>query len=237
VWSSPAVGIIGGKPTVVVGTSFFEQPFTSDTSKLFAFDAVTGAVRAGWPVKTAGPAVGSPSIGVINASGAPAVVETSWICDGDTQPSCLASNHSIVQAFSAGGRRLWGTRLLGPTIEGSPTLVPLQGQLSNDVLVATSYGLYPLDGATGRYLYGTNPRNQWATLNPACRSFSSVAVAPTGDLASPAWEAVESCGGPPQFHFPGELAAMPLPVEPLGVPAWPMFRGESAHTGVLSTLN
>ncbi len=229
IWSSPAVGVINGtnRAAVVVGTSFFEQPFPSDTNKVFAFYAATGATVPGWPATTAGPALGSPAIGKIGSSNTPAVVETSWLCQGSSQPSCIASNHSEVEAFNGAGRPIWATRLLGPTIEGSAVLTPLRGEVGNDVLVGTSYGVYPIDGDNGRYMFGTNGNNQWATINPACRVFSTLAVAQTAT----GWEAIESCGGPPQFRFPGELAAFPLPTDPTTKPSWPAFRFNSLHQG------
>jgi hypothetical protein len=227
IWSSPAVGVINksGRAAVVVGTSFFEQPFPSDTNHLLAFYAANGAPVPGWPVKTAGPAIGSPAIGAIGSSNTPAVVETTWLCQGVNQASCIASNHSEVQAFSGSGRQLWHTKLLGPTIEGSAILAPLRGEVGNDVLVGTSYGVYPLSGSSGRYLFGTNGSNQWASVNPACRVFSTLAVV----QVATGWDAIESCGGPPQFRFPGEIAAMPLPVALTTMPSWPMSRYNSSH--------
>lgn len=227
IWSSPAVGVINksGRAAVVVGTSFFEQPFPSDTDRVLAYYAADGSPVPGWPAKTAGPAIGSPSIGAIGSSNTPAVVETSWLCNGTNQASCIATNHSEVQAFSGGGHLLWHTKLLGPTIEGSAILAPLRGEVGNDVIVGTSYGVYPLSGSNGRYLFGTNGTNQWAALNPACRVFSTLAVA----QVATGWEAIESCGGPPQFRFPGEIAALPLPVALTTSPSWPMSRYNSSH--------
>lgn len=229
IWSSPAVGVINatGRAAVVVGTSFFEQPFPSSTNRIYAFYAKTGAKVPGWPVRTSGPAIGSPAIGGIGASNTPAVVETAWLCAGKTQPTCVATNHSEIEAFNGRGRLMWRNKLLGPTAEGSATLVPLQGGPGNDVLVGTAYGVYPLNGTNGHYLFGTNGSNQWATMNPACRVFSTLAVA---EVTS-GWEAIASCGGPPQFNFPGEVVAFPLPVAPTSAPAWPMFHYNDAHVG------
>lgn len=229
IWSSPAVGVINatGRAAVVVGSGFFEQPFPSDTNRLFAFYAKTGAPVPGWPVRTAGPAIGSPAIGTIGTSNTPAIVETVWICAGKTQSDCVVTNHSRIEAFSGAGRAIWHTELLGPAIEGSATLVPLRGETGNDVLVGTSYGIYPLDGTNGRYLFGTNGSDQWAAVSPACRVFSTIAVAPVAS----GWEAIASCGGPPQFHFPGEVAAFPLLINPTSTPAWPMFHYNDAHDG------
>ena len=229
IWSSPAVGVINasGNAAVVVGTSFFEQPFTSATNHVYAFYAKSGAKVPGWPVRMAGPAIGSPAIGTIGANNTPAVVETSWLCVNKTQPGCVATNHSMIEAFTGEGRLMWRNKLLGPTVEGSATLVPLQGGPGNDVLVGTAYGIYPLDGTSGHYLFGTNGSNQWATMNPACRVFSTLAVA----QVTSGWEAIASCGGPPQFHFPGEVAAFPLPTTLTSSPGWPMFHYDDAHTG------
>jgi hypothetical protein len=115
--------------------------------------------------------------------------------------------------------------------------VPLKDS-TNDVLVGSPNGLYPLDGATGAFLYGTNGSNQFAAINPGCRVFNSVAVADVvGTGATSGWHAFEACGGPPAFKAPGEVVSYRLPnQDPLSA-AWPMFRGSPAHTGVaFSTL-
>jgi hypothetical protein len=235
IWSSPVVGVIGSshRPVVVVGTSFYEQPFPSDTDKVFAYYADSGAAVPGWPVTTVGPALGSPAIGVIDGSGQPAVVETSWVCAGPKQPDCFAGNRSEVYAWNGSGGLIWSHTLMGPTDLGSPVLVPLQGHTTDDVLVGSPNGLYPLDGATGAYLFGTNGTNQFAAINPGCRVFNSVAVADlpgTGPRAG--WHVFEACGGPRAFQSVGELASYRLPVQPSTAAAWPMFRGSPEHDGV-----
>jgi outer membrane protein assembly factor BamB len=218
---------------VIVGTSFYEQPFPSDTNKVFAFDAATGAQVPGWPVSTTGPALGSPAIGVIDGSGLPAVVETSWICSGATESTCFGANASMVYAWNGRGKQMWSRRLLGPTSLASPVLVPLKSGAINDVLVGSPNGLYPLDGATGAFLFGTNGTNQFATINPGCRVFNSSAVADlVAGTVSPGWFAFEACGGPPAFHDPGEILSYPLPRQAITSAAWPMFRGSPGHTGV-----
>ncbi len=238
IWSSPAIGVIGSstRPVVVVGTSFYYQPFPSDTDKVFAFYADSGAPVPGWPVSTRGPTLGSPAIGVVNSSGQPAVVETSWVCDASDRVSCLASGHSAVGAWSGSGRPLWSQTLIGPTDLASPVLVPLRGASTDDVLVGSPNGLYPLDGATGAYLYGTNGTNQFAAVNPGCRVFNSVAVADVpGTGPAGGWHAFEACGGPRAFAVPGEIVDYRLPVQPSTQAAWPMFRGSPEHDGVAFT--
>jgi hypothetical protein len=235
VWSSPAVGVIGTsrRPVVVVGTSFYEQPFPSDTDKVYAYYADNGAPVPGWPVTTAGPALGSPAIGVINSTGEPAVVETSWSCDGPKEANCFAGNHSEVYAWTGSGKLIWSQALIGPTDLASPILVPLQGEATDDVIVGSPNGLYPLNGATGAYLFGTNGTNQFAAINPGCRVFNAAAVADIpGTGARAGWHLFEACGGPPSFKDPGELASYRLPVQPTSAAAWPMFRGSPEHEGV-----
>jgi hypothetical protein len=235
VWSSPAVGLIGSskQPVVVVGTSFYEQPFPSDTDKIFAFNAISGAPVPGWPVKTAGPTLGSPAIGVIDGSGEPSVVATSWICSSGSESSCFGSGGSMVYAWSGDGQELWSRHILGPTDFASPVLVPLEGSSVNDVLVGSPDGLYPLSGASGAYLFGTNGSNQFATIDPGCRVYNSVAVADVaGTGARSGWHLFEACGGPPVFHQPGRVVSYLLPDQDEDAAAWPMFRGSPQHTGV-----
>jgi hypothetical protein len=127
---------------------------------------------------------------------------------------------------------MWRDTIPGPTAFGSPTLAPLEGESTNDILVSTTNGMYPLKGATGAPLFGTNLSNQYAAINPGCRSFSTPAVADiSSDGTDEGWMVVESCGGPPAFHVAGEVTSYRLPTQPIVTPAWPMFRGSSLHTG------
>jgi len=234
IWSSPTVGVLSNprRPVVVVGTGWYlRRPPTLPTGSndLFAFDALSGATRPGWPVPMPGPTSGSPAIGQL-APGAPAsVVETSWLCSGPSQPSCFSGNASVVDAFTGSGQLQWSRRLLGPTELGSPVLVPLRGEASNDVLVATPNALYPLEGETGAYLFGTNGSNQFAAINPGCRAFNTPAVA---YVDGGGWRVFEACGGPAAFNVGGKVVAFPLPTAPGAVPGWPMFRGGPDHLGV-----
>jgi hypothetical protein len=220
-----------GRAAVVVGTGFYYQPFRWGTYRLFAYYADNGAPVPGWPVRTSGPSLGSPAIGVINSSGTPAVVDTSWVCTGLTNSSCLASGVSRVTAWSGGGERLWSQVLTGPTDFASPVLVPLSGEPWNDVLVGSGAGLYPVSGATGDYLFGTSFVNQ--AIDPGCRVFSAVAVADVlGTGAGSGWSVIEACGGPAAFNYPAKIVSYRLPVTPETWPAWPMFHQDPAHDGV-----
>jgi hypothetical protein len=196
VWSSSSMATVRNRPAVFVGTGFFEQPFPSDTNKVFAFYASDGTRVPGWPVTTPGPVVGSPAIGTIGHK-LKGVVVTSFICNGSAESSCFSSGRSQVTAFSLSGHMIWSRTLPGPTAFGSPILVPLLGETTNDVLVTTPNGLYPLSGRSGAMLFNTNASNQFAAVNPGCRSFSTPAVA---QVVAPGavgdWAVFESCGGP-----------------------------------------
>ena len=231
VWSSPSIATVNHQAVIFVGTSFFEQPFPSDTDRLFAFYARSGATVPGWPVTTPGPILGSAAIGTLS-TGIQGVVATSFICGNGTRSSCSTTGHSEVLAWTMSGRELWRDTIPGPTAFGSPTLVPLEGETSNDVIVSTTNGMYPLRGATGTPLFGTNLSNQYAAINPGCRSFSTPAVAQvSSDGVDEGWMVVESCGGPPAFRVAGEITTYRLPTQPIETPGWPMFRGSSQHTG------
>ncbi|MDA8291195.1 MAG: hypothetical protein M0Z33_05875, partial [Actinomycetota bacterium] len=235
IWSSPAVGTIGSshRPVVVVGTGFYYQPFPSDTDKVLAYYADNGAPVPGWPVSTAGPALGSPAIGVINGSGTPSVVETTWVCSSPERTGCFAGYQSQVDAWSGNGTLLWSRKLVGPTDLASPVLVPLQGESTDDVLVGSPAGLYPLSGSTGSYLFGTNGTFRSATVNAGCAVYNSVAVVDVPGVGPRSgWHVFEGCGGPSQLHRAGELASYRLPIQPASAAAWPMFRGGPEHDGV-----
>jgi hypothetical protein len=225
IWSSPAVTMFGDAPVIVVGTGFFEQPFPSDTNKVFAFYAANGAPVPGWPVSTSGPVWGSPAIGSIG--GRTVVVDSSWICRNTTVASCLPPvglNESRVTAWTLTGKVVWTTTITGGEDFGSPILVPLRGRADNDVLVGSTAGLVALSGANGNFLYQTSE----VSITPGCEMLNTPAVAPTSDGA---WWLVEACGGPAR---PSRVVGYRLPVQPPvnASASWPMFRHGPDHAGV-----
>lgn len=237
IWSSPAVGVINasGRAAVVVGTGFYEQPFPSATNKLFAFYAASGAPVPGWPVTTPGPAIGSPAIGVINSTGQPAVVETSWICSGKTAATCTSTNSSALSAWSGNGTALWQTHIRGATTFSSPILAPLTATDTwNDVLFGSPYGLYAVDGQDGKYLFGMTDAVQHSAVNFTCRVYNAPAYADVLNAAGTASTAYvfEACGGPEEFHHPGEIVGYDLSLTTPGLTAgWPMFHADGSHDG------
>jgi hypothetical protein len=236
VWSSPAVGILrpGGPPVVVVGTSFYEHPFQNGTNKIYAYDARNGRPMVGWPVTTDGPVLGSPAIGSLDGGADLDVVDTSFVCSTpiarDSEGDCFGAD-SEVDAFSATGHQLWSDTLLGPTDLGSPILVPLEAHADsaeNDVLVGSGDGLFPIEGSTGRFLYGTSNASPARAINPGCQIFNTPAAADVvGTGKYQGWYAFESCDGPSGDG----VYAYPLPYMPTAPAAWPMFHHDPAHTG------
>jgi hypothetical protein len=230
IWSSPAVGVINatGRAAVVVGTGFGETPpYGSDTDKVFAFYAKNGAQVPGWPVTTAGPTFGSPAIGTYGTSGLPMVVDTSW-CS-----SCAASpGTSMVYAWSGSGAPLWAQSIQGAQDFGSPVLADLTASGVDDVLVGSAAGLYPLDGTTGAFLFGTTQST--AINNCSVQNAPSIADVP-GSGPSAGWHLFETCGGPKELIATGRLFDYPLPNVPGALPPWPTWRGDVAHDGVATT--
>ena len=227
IWSSPAAGIINssGRVAIVVGTGFGEPPpYKSDSYKLFAFYATNGATVPGWPVATAGPSFGSPAIGPLGSSGAAAVVDTSWCM------ACAATpGTSMVYAWNGAGTMLWSQSLRGAQDFSSPVLADLTGSGANGVLVGSASGLFPLDGTTGNFLYGTNA----ATAINTCSMQGAPAVANIlGSGPGAGWHVIETCGGPQQEIATGRLIDYPFPLTPLTSPPWPMWRAGPAHDGV-----
>ncbi len=232
VWSSPAVGVINstGRPAVVVGTGFgYPPPYTSGSDKVFAYYADNGARVAGWPVTTAGPVFGSPAIGVLAGTSTPDVVDTSW-CVACTVSSSVGS--SYVYAWSGTGQRLWRTTVSGPDDFASPILVDLTGSGSNDVVVGSAGGLYPLDGATGAFMFGTSAADPINT----CSDQNAPTVADvTGSGPGTGWRLFETCGGPHEVTGTGKLFDYPLPATPGTPPPWPTWRQDSTHSGVATS--
>jgi hypothetical protein len=224
IWSSPAVGMLEGQLAVVVGTSFYYQPFPAGTNEVIALRASNGSVLPGWPAKTAGPVLGSPAIGKI-APGVRGVVDISWMCSGPRPSDCAppnGPNTSMAYAWNADGALRWSDVLLGGQSFASPVLVPLEGETSSDVLVGTTNGLYPIDGASGRFL---DHSTESSAINTGCEVMNAPAVA---EVAS-SWTVIEGCGGPD--GRPGEMTSYALLEQPPIDPAWPMFRDNLSHTG------
>ena len=131
------------------------------------------------------------------------MVDTSWCmsCTG-SRPVSLSWAHGRRQraAFHRGAQRL-------PRF-ASPILVDLTGSGVNDVVVGSSGGLYPLDGATGEYLFGTT---ETSAIN-GCSVQNSPAVADIlGTGTGAGWHLFEACGGPKQVILSGRLFDFPLP--------------------------
>ncbi|HTX00392.1 MAG TPA: hypothetical protein VMD59_16545 [Acidimicrobiales bacterium] len=228
VWSSPAVGPIGpgGAPAVVVGTGFGEKPpYPAGTDRVYAFDAASGQPLPGWPVTTAGPVFGSPAIGTLPGSPTPAVIDTSWCLDC----TGLRSGASMVYAWSGSGSLLWSQTLEGAEDFASPVVVDLSGDGSNDVLVGSSAGLFPLDGATGDFLFQTS---ETKAINNC-----SVQNSPVVAEVSGSWQLFDACGGPKEVAPVGRLFDYTLPATPGTPPPWPMWRGDQDHDGVPVTIS
>lgn len=228
IWSSPAVGVItaDGRPSVVVGTGFGETPpYRSGSYRLFAFSAKRGRALPGWPVTTTGPTFGSPAIGTLPGSTLPDVVDVSWCtaCTG------VAQGTSVVHAWSGTGALLWSQQLAGGQDFSSPIIADLLGNGNNDVLVGSSTGLYPLDGATGQYLFGTALGE--SLTNCSIQDAPAIADIP-GTGPGTGWRLFVVCGGPHQITPSGRLLSYPLPYAPLNPPPWPMWRGNPTHNGV-----
>jgi outer membrane protein assembly factor BamB len=111
IWSSPAIGVLEGQLAVVVGTSFFYQPFPAGTNEVIALRASNGSVLPGWPAKTAGPVLGSPAIGKI-APGVRGVVDISWMCKGPARPTARRRTDRIPRWRTRGTETV---RFAGPT--------------------------------------------------------------------------------------------------------------------------
>jgi hypothetical protein len=224
IWSSPAVGVLEGQLAVVVGTSFYYQPFPAGTDEVIALRASNGSMLPGWPAKTAGPVLGSPAIGKI-APGVRGVVDISWMCTGPRPTDCAppaGENSSMAYAWNGNGTLRWSDKLLGAQSFASPVLVPLEGETSSDVLVGTTNGLYPIDGSSGRFLDNSSASS---AINNGCEVLNAPAVAEVAN----SWSIIEGCGGP--AGRPGQITSYALLDQPPIDPAWPMFRDNLSHTG------
>jgi hypothetical protein len=242
VWSSPAIGLLGGHLVAAIGTSFYDMPYGPGTDRVYVYPlggTEPPIIRPLWTAPTPGPVFGSPAIGEVAVPGAAtsqaAVVDTSFVCPRGPQSlaSCESTNVSAVQAFVLKGSMLsllWRDDLPGGASLTSPILVPLRGEAANDVLVGSSGGLYPLSGGSGLFLDGTATSPPQMSIHSACRLFNSPAVA---EVAGPGpyagWYAFELCSDGTETT--GGLYAFHLEPAPGATPAWPMFRGDPSHSG------
>lgn len=247
IWSSPAIGELGGRLVAAVGTSFYDPPYGPGTDRLYVYplEPLGSAFvwRPLWEGVAQGPVLGSPAIGTVAGPSGPvqAVVDTSFVCptQPETQSSCQQSHFSAVQAWiaprgSSPGllTKLWSANLHGGDSLDSPVLVSLRGEQTDDVLVGSAYGLIPLDGGSGAFLYGTGTSPAELAVNYKCILLNSPAVADvTGSGAYAGWYAFELCSNRGTTSG-GGLYTFHLPEAPGIAPAWPMFRGDPSHSGV-----
>jgi hypothetical protein len=216
-WSSPTIGEIdhSGRAAVVLGTSWnttYGTPATSD--KIYAFYADNGTMVPGWPATTNGPTFGSPAIGNVLGNGQVQVVATSC--------AHCSNGPATVSVFTGGGKLVWSRALNAHEELGSPTLVDLTNSNANDIVVGNTLGLYLLNGRYGTFLYGTNGH----PVGEPCAIMNQPAVTLVPGVG---WRLFDACGGPISA---GHVIAYPLPYAPRTAPAWPEFRGNTAHTGV-----
>ena len=121
--------------------------------------------------------------------------------------------HSEATAWKGNGQELWATQIRGATTFSSPVLDPASAtNIWNDVLVGSPYGLYPINGQNGSYMFGTSASVQHSAINFTCRVYNAAAVA---DLPTQGTDfrpyVFEACGGPAAFHHVGEIVAYRLP--------------------------
>jgi hypothetical protein len=107
-------------------------------------------------------------------------------------------------------------------------LVDLTGSGANDVLVGSSAGLFPLDGATGSFLFSTSAS---LGINTCSEQTTPAVVDVPGSGTGAGWHVFETCGGPEELIATGRLFDYPLPTAPAVIPPWPMWRGNTTHDG------
>jgi hypothetical protein len=143
--SSPMVAVLdGGGPAAVVGDR---------SGFLYAFHLSDGSPVAGWPVQTGSPIDSTPSVASTGPGGAPEL----YVGEGNAfQP-----DRGGYEAYSAGGHRVWSTRVSDPPSDTTPdagvqaslTVTRLQGQTA---VFAGALGQESdaLSAASGRTLTG-----------------------------------------------------------------------------------
>lgn len=206
IMSSPAIGDIDGdgRFEVVVGAgNYYGHP---DGTKVYAWQARSGARLPGWPVATAGPTSSSPALGDLTGDGVPEVV--------------IGSRDGYARAWRGNGSLLWAKRLrfdIGPgnAINASPVIADVNGDGDNDVVIGNDWGTFLLGGRTGREL-GT--AGTWASYE------ATPAVADFGPLG---WRMVLVAFDTPQNLTRLFVYRMPDPGTP---PPWPMWRQRPSHT-------
>ena len=208
VQSSPAVGgfLKGGKTGIVVGTGDFYKN-ASDNDKVIA---VNTACHKVWSRTLGGSSHPSPALADVNGDGTLDVIAN--------------SNAGDVWALNgADGSVIWKTQVPKTTYGGATTF-QVPGQNYQDVLIASTHGLYVLDGRNGDIL-------QQLAGNVAMRNSATVTADPDGSIGVTIAGIVS--GSRTQIeHFVVAGSSGVTTVQTTG--AWPMFHHDPQLTG--STL-
>lgn len=205
VQSSPAVGgfLKDGKTGIVVGTGDFYKN-VSDNDKVIAIDTSCHKI---WSRTLAGSSHPSPALADVNGDGKLDVIANSNLGD-------------VWALNGADGSVIWRAQVPKATFGGTTTF-QVPGANYQDVLVASTHGLYVLDGRNGAIL-------QHVADNLGMRNSATVTADPDGSIGITLAGVI--AGSRTEIeHFTVAGSSGVTTVQTDG--AWPMFHHDPQLTG------
>ncbi len=110
-----------------------------------------------------------------------------------------------------------------------PILVDLTGSGENDVVVGSAGGLYPLDGATGSFLFGTS---ESSAINTCSIQNSPLVFDVPWHGSGRGMALVPRVWRTRGADRDRSAVRLPVTATPAVPPSWAMWRSDPAHTGV-----
>jgi len=210
--SSPSIGDVNGDgiPDVVFGAGNFYS--TSDSTKIFVLNGVTGALE--WSRDLGAQTLASPTLADFNGDGRLDIAIGLWA--GTNQGQVYVMNGTNGSNMTGYPRSSGGGAVLGQL-----TTADLNGDGKQDLVVPTGGGIFAYDGNTGTNLWGIRQGFASYQNSPLIRDLDGNGQL---DIVISGWKS-NGTQVVDRFQFPNGDPAV------LGGNGWPMFRLNQRLTG------
>jgi hypothetical protein len=211
--SSGAIGDVNGDGRLEVIIGGGSVPNRIDNSRIQGWHIDDGSTVPGFPIETGGMIFGSPALGDLDGDGIDDIV--------------VSRLDDTVSAHRGNGSLIWSTTVSLPSdtryrpgaFFGSPVIADLDGNGTQDVLAQNLYGGWILRGSDGVWM-----ANDLLNKHTAIMTSSAPTVADFGPLG---WRIIISSSNTVPSNRT-RVASYAIPT-PGSTPAWPMWRGNTAH--------